>query len=247
MTSVKRPDPLVRLDSTSEAISDLRDIFAAEEPLDQVLARVAATAAKAIPDADAVSITVRTESAPRVAAFTDDRIADLDRVQYEAGQGPCLEAMHSHHAVRVEIPGTAQRWPEFADAARQLGICACLSVPLLVHDDSHEIVGSLNVYSYTATAFDPFDEGLMRLYTVAAGQAITNARRWQQSRDTIAQLERALTSRAEIDQAKGALMAVHGCTADEAFERLVAQSQRSNTKLHDIAHQLLESLASIRR
>lgn len=36
-------------------------------------------------------------------------------------------------------------------------------------------------------------------------------------------------------------------TADEAFERLVVQSLRSNTKLDDIAHQLLDSLASMRR
>lgn len=43
----------------------------------------------------------------------------------------------------------------------------------------------LNIHSYTAFAFDPFDEGLMRLYTVAAGQAITNARRWQHCRETV--------------------------------------------------------------
>ncbi|WP_102142844.1 GAF and ANTAR domain-containing protein [Mycobacterium hubeiense] len=247
MAGVERPDPLARLDTTSEAIAALRDIFASEEPLDHVLARVASTAAKAIPDADAVSISVLTGESPRTAACTDDRIIDLDRAQYESGRGPCMESVHGRRPVRVEIAKGAHDWPEFAEAARRLGIRACISVPLLVDgDEPTELVGSLNVYSYTASAFDPFDEGLMRLYTVAAGQAITNTRRWQQSRDAVTQLERALTSRAEIDQAKGILMAVHSCTADEAFQRLVEQSQRRNIKVHDIARQLLESVTSMK-
>jgi AmiR/NasT family two-component response regulator len=58
----------------------------------------------------------------------------------------------------------------------------------------------------------------------------------------VGSLERALTSRAEIDHAKGALMAIHGCTADEGFERLVSGSQDQNAKLHEVAHQLLGRL-----
>jgi AmiR/NasT family two-component response regulator len=45
----------------------------------------------------------------------------------------------------------------------------------------------------------------------------------------------------------GFMMAAHGCTADEAFQRLVEQSQRRNVKLHDIACQLLASLTSTAR
>ena len=105
------------------------------------------------------------------------------------------------------------RWPEFVEAAQRAGIRASLSVPLLIAgvDEEQELVGSLNIYSHTATAFDPFDAELMRLYTVAAGQAISNAGRWQNSRETVTQLERALLSRSDIDMAKGALIALHGC------------------------------------
>lgn len=247
MDGAERPDPLARLDATAEAVAALRDIFAAEEPLDEVLGRVARTAAGAIPAADAVSITVLTEQSPRTAACTDERVVDLDRAQYQSGRGPCLESAQTQRPVRVEIAHATQRWPEFAAAARRVGIRACLSVPLLVGDGAPKMVGSLNVYSYTASAFDPFDEGLMRIYTVTAGEAIENARRWQQSRETVAHLERALTSRADIDQAKGALMAVHGCTAEEAFQRLVEQSQRSNIRVHDIARRLLDSVTSADR
>src|SRR6185437_9551385 len=101
---------------------------------------------------------------------------------------------------------------------------------------------SLNIYSQTASAFDPFDAQLMRLYTSAAGQAISNAGRWQDSRETVTQLEKALLSRSEIDMAKGALIAMHGCDAAGAFARLVDESQRRNIKVRDIASELLGSL-----
>ena len=119
-----------------------------------------------------------------------------------------------------------------------------MSVPLLIGgiNEAQELVGSLNIYSQTAAAFDPFDAQLMRLYTVAAGQAISNAGRWQHSRETVTQLETALISRSDIDMAKGALMALHGCDPGEAFARLVDESQRRNIKVRDVAVELLDRL-----
>jgi hypothetical protein len=240
----ERLDALAQLVTTAEAIEGLRDLFAAEEPLDDISARVAVTAARAIQHADAVSITALTWPEARTTACTDERVLELDHQQYAAGRGPCLEAAWQRTPVRAVIGAEHQRWPEFVDAAQRLGIRASLSVPLLVDgvDDDQEMVGSLNIYSYTASAFDPFDEQLMRLYTVAAGHAITNARRWQHSRDTVAQLEQALTSRPDIDMAKGALIALHGCDPDQAFAELVDQSQQSHLRLHTVATELLARL-----
>jgi hypothetical protein len=247
-TNVERPDELDRLVSTSEAVESLTRFFASEEPLDSVLARVARTAAGAIPDADAVTITVLADPKARTAAHTDERVLRLDFAQYNSGRGPCLEAAECRTPVRVATDIDGQRWPEFIEAARGEGVLASLSVPLIVppvdEQQEGELVGSLNTYSRNASAFDPFDEELMRLYTAAASQAIVAARYWQQSRETVAQLEQALISRTDIDQAKGALRAIHACTADEAFARLVAESQRRNVKLHVVARELLDSLAA---
>jgi len=239
-----RPDELDRLESVTEAIASLQSLFATEDPLDDVLALVASSAAGAIPDADAVTISVLDGANPRTAAVTDDRVMPLDDAQYASGRGPCLEAAEMRRPVRAAMAAEEQRWPEFASAARDRGISASLSMPLLVEraEVEPDIVGSLNIYSATATAFDPFDESLMKLYMLTAGLAIANARRWQRSRETIEQLTGALTSRSVIDQAKGALRAVHGCTEDEAFGLLVTESQNSNVKLHTVATRFLESL-----
>lgn len=239
-----RPDELNRLESVTEAIASLQSLFATEDPLDDVLALVASSAAGAIPDADAVTISVLDHPEPRTAASTDERMTPLDDAQYASGRGPCLEAAEMRRPVRAAMAAEEQRWPEFVSVARDRGISASLSMPLLVDrvDVEPEIVGSLNIYSATATAFDPFDESLMKLYMLTAGLAIANARRGRRSRDTIDQLTGALTSRSVIDQAKGALRAVHGCSEDEAFGMLVTESQNSNVKLHTVATRFLESL-----
>jgi len=241
--------PLARLLSTSEAIEGLRDLFAAEEPLDDIAVRVAETAVAAVPHADAVSISVLSWPDPRTAAATHELARELDREQYASGRGPCLETAWHCTPERVVIEESHRRWPEFAGAAERLGVRASLSVPLVVVglNDEQELVGSLNLYSHTAAAFDPFDAELMRLYSVSASQAIGNASRWQTSRETVTQLETALLSRSDIDMAKGALIALHGGGPGDAFARLVAESQRRNIKVRDIAVELLDQLKATPR
>jgi GAF domain-containing protein len=223
--------PLARLTTAAEAIEGLRDLFAAEEPLDDIAARVAETAVAAIPYADAVSITVLSWPDARTAASTHERALELDHQQYASGRGPCLEAAWQRTPVRAVIGEEQHRWPEFVEVAQRLGIRASLSVPLLIEglSEEQELVGSLNIYSQTPSAFDPFDAELMRLYTAAAGQAISNAGRWQHSRETVSQLEKALLSRSDIDMAKGALIALD-------------ESQRRNIKVRDVAVELLDRM-----
>ena len=242
------PDPLGRLLNTAQAIEDLRDVFAAEEPFDEMAGRVADTALAAVPNADAITITVLAWPESGTAACTDEAALELDNEQYASGRGPCLEAAMQRTPLRAIIDDVIPRWPEFAAAAQRRRIRASLSVPLVIEgaDSEQELAGSLNIYSRTATAFDQFDAELMRLYGVAAGQAITNSGRWQKARETVTQLETALetalVSRTDIDMAKGALMALHGCDPDEALAYLMDESQRRSLTLPDAAHQLLNRL-----
>jgi GAF domain-containing protein len=238
--------PLAKLVTTAGAIEGLRDLFAAEEPIDIITGRVAKTAVAAIPHADVVSITVLSWPDATTAACSDEQALALDHQQYASGRGPCLEAASQGTPLRAVISEEHQRWPEFVEAAQRQGIRASLSVPLVIEgaDSEQELAGSLNIYSHTATAFDEFDAELMRLYSVAAGQAISNSRRWQKARETVAQLETALISRSDIDMAKGALIAVHGCDPSRAFDRLKYESQRRNIKLRDVARELLNRMQS---
>ncbi|WP_367048176.1 ANTAR domain-containing protein [Streptomyces sp. Je 1-332] len=58
-------------------------------------------------------------------------------------------------------------------------------------------------------------------------------------RTEVNDLHRAMESHPCIDQARGMLMTLGPCTADEAWEILVEVSQHSNTKLRAVAEELI--------
>ncbi|WNV88727.1 GAF and ANTAR domain-containing protein [Umezawaea sp. Da 62-37] len=239
LVSINEVESAARLDEASAALEDLQGVLASEESIQDALQGLAEAAVRVIADAGAVTITIVDGENASTAASTSEDVIRIDADQYASGDGPCLEAAHTLTPVRVAVGDAGQRWPKFAETAEQAGVRAYLSAPLAVGED---VLGSLNVYGYTDEAFDPYDEALLRLFTTAASGAITAARRSSRSRQIIENLTRALVSRAEIDQAKGALMAVHGVEADAAFQRLVDESQTTNTKLVEVARRLMESL-----
>ncbi|MBJ7480133.1 MULTISPECIES: GAF and ANTAR domain-containing protein [Rhodococcus] len=230
------------LDTLAEAIAGLRSTLNTDEHLDSMLQRLAETAVKALPDADAVSVTVLSADGPRTAASTADYLSEIDDAQHSADRGPCVDAARTVSSVRAKVGDHEDTWPEFTAEARKQGVRSYLSVPITMGEGSTELLGAFNVYGFASTEFKPFDEELMKLFTAGAGAAIADSRRWRQAHEHIEQLHCAMESRAEIEQAKGVLIAVHGIDADEAFSRLVQQSQHTNVKLHEVARMLVDSV-----
>ena len=72
---------------------------------------------------------------------------------------------------------------------------------------------------------------------------MSNALAYWGAFDQAANLTLAMEHRAEIEQAKGILMATQRCTADEAFDLLRRASQRENRKLRDVAADLVRHTA----
>jgi GAF domain-containing protein len=243
--STDYPDAPARLDVITDALAGLRDIVAAEIPLATTLQRIAANAVALIPDADAVTITVLAgHDGPETVAWTDARYLDIDKQQYAADRGPCLDAARTHQPVRASTRDHREQWPEFSAAAEQALVQAYLAVPLLIEADGREpeLAGALNLFSHQHTGFDPFDQALMRLFSTAATQAISNAHRWTQLHDQIRNLQIALSTRGVIDQAKGIIMAQRRCSAEDAFVVLAELSQRRNIKLRQLAQELNDGI-----
>ncbi|MBR8641529.1 ANTAR domain-containing protein [Streptomyces tuirus] len=65
--------------------------------------------------------------------------------------------------------------------------------------------------------------------------SLERAERLHVLQEEVEQLRQAIVSRPVIDQARGILMATHGCTSDEAWHILRETSQLSNTKLREVA------------
>jgi AmiR/NasT family two-component response regulator len=74
--------------------------------------------------------------------------------------------------------------------------------------------------------------------TQAATALVLVLRQADQAEQSV-QMERALASRTEIDQAIGILMGQQRCTADQAFALLRQHSQNNNRKLREVAADLI--------
>lgn len=234
-----------KVDEVTAAFERLADVLSMEDELTMLLRRVCQQAIHAIPGADMASVTLLREGDPNTVgetvAVTDDQAIEIDKAQYAAGEGPCIEAGTASQVVRATAAEAGRRWPDFAVAAGEPTVASFLSAPLFIDSRYH---GSLNLYGHAEHGFGKLDAALLELYTTAAEAGLRSAQRYRQTLDLVAQLREALTSRAVIDQAKGVLMAARRISADEAFALLVEQSQQENVKVRDLAERFIADLIS---
>ena len=169
------------------------------------------------------------------AACSDAIAADADRLQWQTGEGPCLDAVHPEpHGPGPEQPvaaadlATEHRWPRWAPAATELGIRTVAALRLF----TDHTVGSLSLYAQHPKALDrnTMDNAqIVAALTSAVLAQVCNER----------DLWRAVHSRGVIGQAQGMLMQRYGLTAESAFAVLRRYSQQHNTKLVVLAEQII--------
>ena len=95
-------------------------------------------------------------------------------------------------------------------------------------------LGSLSLCSTERCAFDEESEHVGLLFASHAAVAMSGAQQREH-------LNKAVSARDLIGQAKGILMERHKLTADQAFSVLARVSQESNTKLVEVARTLTET------
>jgi GAF domain-containing protein len=177
-------------------------------------------------------IVLRVGGLPSAIACSDELAARVEKIQQVILDGPCLSAMRTGRAARVEDTAQRGQWAEFGARAAAAGVGSSLSVPLTVGDRP---VGALNLY---ATGAGAFGETRLRwargIAGAVSGVLALAASRAEQARQ-VADLRAALGARAVIDQAIGIVMAQQRCTSEEAFDILRRASQRRNVKLRDVA------------
>jgi hypothetical protein len=216
----------------AETLSELARSLQGESSLDDTLHGITSAAVDTVPGARYAGVSeVLGRRRIETRAATSDVVAAVDRVQYETGQGPCLQAIQDHRTIRLPDMAAEVRWPAFTGRAVELGIQGMLSFQLYVERDN---LGALNLYAEKAGAFTDESEYVGLLFASHAAVAMVGAKQQQHS-------DQALLMRDLIGQAKGILMERHRLTADQAFRLLVKASQRTNTKLTEIAQRLTES------
>lgn len=215
--------------STADLLAHLaRDLDSEIEPA-RMLQRIVEAAVCDVDGADHAGIMLLQHGALTTPAATDDRVRLIDEEQYDAREGPCLQAaIDRTEIVRVDDLASDSRWPTFAERAVGHGVASMLSFQLYARDNN---LGALNLYANKPAAFDDESAHIGALLATHAALALAATR-------TEANLRNALQTRDMIGQAKGILMERFKIDQGPAFELLVAISQHSHRKLRGIAGDL---------
>lgn len=194
------------------------------------LATLVEVARLSLDDVDHVSVSLagRDGSLETVAA-TDDLVRELDRVQHELGEGPCLHAALATETVVIHHARHEQRWPAYLAVAVRRGVRAQVGLRLHVDDRT---LGALNLYSLHADVVGDASLELAELLAAAAATALGGVREREH-------LRTALESRERIGMAVGVVMERFGLDAERAFDYLARTSQHGNRKLRDVAEAVL--------
>ena len=222
---------------TALELAKLAGLVLTEPDLDTALVAVTKVAVAAVEPCDGASLTMRNRGVPSAPAASDAWAVDLDRLQFVEQEGPCLDCLREGSVMRVRDLRTDGRFPNYGPQAAERGAHSALSLPLVADGGT---VGALNLYSRRPDAFGSEVVAVGELLAAHASLAISAATAYFSSRDLADQMRQALESRAVIEQAKGVLVAQLGESAEEAFDRLVQLSQRSNRKLREVARSVVE-------
>lgn len=199
---------------------------------DAALAQLVQSAVKHIDGCAWASITVLTGKQGRSIACTDEIADRADRLQYEYGEGPCLQAAVDNTDYLLFDVAAEKRWPSYTEALiEQTPVRSVLSMQLPAED-----AAALNLFGEEAGAFSEAD---LTMATVFAAHASTLVALYE-AEDTKDNLRAALDSNRRIGAAIGVLMAMHKVTEDQAFDMLRTASQLLHRKLRDIAAEVVE-------
>lgn len=229
-------------DSVAKEFAALTEALLEAETVAGALQRVATAARHVVQQAELVSITLLDPDGTFHTPIETDPVAgDLDQLQYETGEGPCVDAarMAGPGSTSTDDLGSGVPWPVFGPSAARHGYTAVLSTALMP-PRAARVSGALNLYSRRPGGFTGTDRDIALLLATHASLALAATSALTRAQLEAAHLHKALDTRDVIGQAKGILMARRGIDADEAFAVLRHTSQDLNVKLAALATTLAE-------
>ena len=167
-------------------------------------------------------------------AVTDPLVAKADSLQLEFGEGPCLTALEDRDSYRITDTATETRWAQWCRQVAELGLRSILGIDLTLpaRGSGRRVIGALNLYGVRPEAFDDADQMLVEVLARHVAIAMDAA-------GHVANLERAVDTRAVVGRAQGMLIERYKISSEQAFALLRRYSQDTNTKLSEIAEQLI--------
>lgn len=203
--------------------------------LDDVLVRLGQDVVEVLGVAGAGVMLERADGTLRFISTSDPVLKELEALQLEYDEGPCLLAYRTGtQVIAADLEGDT-RFERFAQRALEAGMRAVYSFPMRIDD---MVFGALNLYDT-----EPGQESVPTLRWLAVGQTfadvatsyLANARDLAQKDLLSSQLTEALDRRVVIEQAKGFVMSRLGVDSQEAFETIRRYARAHRISVRTIA------------
>jgi GAF domain-containing protein len=221
----------------ARSFSDTARILFSAGSVDGTLERVVDMAVTTIEGCDFAGLFVAHGGVVSTPVCTDQIVADIDALQHETGEGPCLDAIAHRLMFYADDLNEDDRWPNFGRQAAEGGLRSVLALPLTTNG----IDGAVNLYARYPAAFGVIDRARAMILASLAGIALSTAHLLEDEGRRIENLHSALGSREIIGQAQGILMERERIAADQAFDVLRRASQHLNVKLREVAQNLVDT------
>ena len=215
-----------------QALHELGDLRYAAGNLDEALRRIVQCTHDLFAVDGASLMLIDPDQLLRSVADSDKRVGDLEQLQIEHGEGPCIDAFDDKELVHAADLAAERRWPAFSPAAVGRGLRAVLASPIPYNQMA---IGVVAVFSAKAHPWSPEGELALIAFTDLAALTIANTMQSEQRGELATQLQRALDARVVIEQAKGVLVGRHGLTTRQAFERLRRMARDQRRPLSEVA------------
>jgi transcriptional regulator with GAF, ATPase, and Fis domain len=213
-----------------QVMTELTQQFAHPTEIGDTLQSVTASSVELIDGAECADVLLISDADLfRSVAATSQLAVDIDDLQREFREGPCLDAAAGNSPILSNDLREDERWPRFGEAAIAAGVHSLLSFQLYTHNAR---MGALNIFALKPEVFTAEAEAVGAMLATHAAIALI-------ADDERLQFRSALASRDIIGQAKGMIMERFNVDAVRAFELLTRVSQNSNIRLAEVAEEIV--------
>ncbi|MFC4396576.1 MULTISPECIES: GAF and ANTAR domain-containing protein [Micrococcaceae] len=226
------------------SVQELQSILVGSENGVEFLSGLSSLAAAAVSEAagDTIecAVTLKVKRRPATAAGSSARAIELDHIEQELGDGPCIRALREMAPVIIDDVDRDPRWQALNRRLAEHNVRSTLGVPLEITGDAS---AALNFFATKPGVFtaDVYDKAVG--FAAAAHNTLNLSVRINNAQSRADDLEAAMQSRTAINLACGVIMAQNRCSQEEAMEILTKVSSNRNRKLRDVAGELIEQLS----
>ena len=166
-------------------------------------------------------------------ASTSERADFVEMMQLNAGAGPCLDCFALGRAIAVgDIDKDGRSWPSFRAAALGRGFQSVHAVPMRLRG---RILGTMNLFGTEVGLLGKRDAAVAQALADVASIGILQERNIRETAVIADQLQRALSSRILVEQAKGVLSATGSMDVEAAFTTMREYARVHNLTLRAVA------------